>query len=121
MATWEHYKAGADAEAIAWLGIQGAADTKSGSDTNVRQLADPSPPALLVDPVVVGDAPVDDALAALGAATREALRWAPAVSLDDGFTRLAAWYADHDVEQPAVVPRSARRHDQLQKRSPSLR
>jgi signal transduction histidine kinase len=28
---------------------------------------------LLVDPVVVGDAPVDDALAALGAATREAL------------------------------------------------
>jgi signal transduction histidine kinase len=29
--------------------------------------------ALLVDPVVVGDAPVDDALAALGAATREAL------------------------------------------------
>ncbi|WP_254920624.1 ATP-binding protein [Blastococcus mobilis] len=29
--------------------------------------------ALLVDPVVVGDAPVDEALAALGAATREAL------------------------------------------------
>jgi signal transduction histidine kinase len=29
--------------------------------------------ALLVEPVVVGDAPVDDALAALGAATREAL------------------------------------------------
>ncbi|NEK86180.1 PspC domain-containing protein [Blastococcus saxobsidens] len=29
--------------------------------------------AFLVDPVVVGDAPVDDALAALGAATREAL------------------------------------------------
>jgi signal transduction histidine kinase len=29
--------------------------------------------ALLVDPVVVGDAPIDDALAALGAATREAL------------------------------------------------
>ncbi|MHB2207724.1 pyrimidine utilization protein A [Methylobacterium sp. CM6257] len=42
MATWEHYKAGADAEAIAWLGVQGAADTKSGSDTNVRQLADPA-------------------------------------------------------------------------------
>jgi pyrimidine oxygenase len=42
MATWEHYKTGADAEAIAWLGIQGAADTKSGSDTNVRQLADPT-------------------------------------------------------------------------------
>jgi signal transduction histidine kinase len=29
--------------------------------------------ALLVDPVVVGDAPVDEDLAALGAATREAL------------------------------------------------
>src|SRR3712207_6040370 len=29
--------------------------------------------ALTIDPVVVGDAPVDDALAALGAATREAL------------------------------------------------
>ena len=29
--------------------------------------------ALLVDPVVVGDAPIDEALAALGAATREAL------------------------------------------------
>jgi signal transduction histidine kinase len=29
--------------------------------------------ALLVDPVVVGDAPIDDELAALGAATREAL------------------------------------------------
>jgi signal transduction histidine kinase len=28
---------------------------------------------LVVDPVVVGDAPVDEALAALGAATREAL------------------------------------------------
>ncbi|MFV3126238.1 pyrimidine utilization protein A [Niveispirillum sp. KHB5.9] len=40
-AKWEHYKAGADQEAIAWLGVQGAADTKSGSDTNVRQMADP--------------------------------------------------------------------------------
>lgn len=40
-AKWESYKAGADQEAIAWLGVQGAADTKSGSDTNVRQMADP--------------------------------------------------------------------------------
>jgi pyrimidine oxygenase len=40
-AKWESYKEGADQEAIAWLGIQGAADTKSGSDTNVRQMADP--------------------------------------------------------------------------------
>jgi pyrimidine oxygenase len=42
LATWEHYRAGADAEAIAWLGLQGAADTRSGGDTNVRQLADPA-------------------------------------------------------------------------------
>jgi pyrimidine oxygenase len=41
-AKWEHYKAGADHEAIAWLGQQGAADTKSGADTNVRQMADPT-------------------------------------------------------------------------------
>lgn len=41
-AKWEHYKAGADSEAIAWLGVQGAADTKSGGDTNVRQMADPT-------------------------------------------------------------------------------
>ncbi|MFY8095077.1 MAG: pyrimidine utilization protein A [Niveispirillum sp.] len=40
-AKWEHYKAGADQEAISWLGLQSAADTKSGSDTNVRQMADP--------------------------------------------------------------------------------
>uniref|UniRef100_UPI0035CB4A42 pyrimidine utilization protein A n=1 Tax=uncultured Methylobacterium sp. TaxID=157278 RepID=UPI0035CB4A42 len=42
MAKWEHYKAGADAEAIAWLGLQGSVDTKSGSDTNVRQMVDPT-------------------------------------------------------------------------------
>jgi pyrimidine oxygenase len=41
-AKWEHYKAGADQEAIRWLGEQGAADTKSGADTNVRQMADPT-------------------------------------------------------------------------------
>lgn len=40
-AKWEHYKAGADQEAISWLGLQSAADTKSGTDTNVRQMADP--------------------------------------------------------------------------------
>ncbi len=37
---WEYYKAGADEAAIAWLGEQAAADTKSKSDTNVRQMAD---------------------------------------------------------------------------------
>ena len=41
-AKWEHYKAGADQEAIAWMGQQGAADTKSGTDTNVRQMTDPT-------------------------------------------------------------------------------
>ncbi len=39
---WEYYKAGADEAAIAWLGEQAAADTKSKSDTNVRQMADPT-------------------------------------------------------------------------------
>jgi pyrimidine oxygenase len=41
-AKWAHYQAGADQEAIAWLGQQGAADTRSGADTNVRQMADPT-------------------------------------------------------------------------------
>jgi pyrimidine oxygenase len=41
-AKWEHYKAGADMEALAWLTAQSGADTKSGADTNVRQLADPT-------------------------------------------------------------------------------
>jgi pyrimidine oxygenase len=41
-AKWEHYKAGADEEAIAWLGLQSSVDTKSGTDTNVRQMADPT-------------------------------------------------------------------------------
>jgi pyrimidine oxygenase len=42
MAKWELYKDGKDDEALAWLTVQGAADTKSGGDTNVRQLADPT-------------------------------------------------------------------------------
>ena len=41
-ATWEHYKAGTDHEAVAWLAQQSAVDTKSGKDTNVRQMADPT-------------------------------------------------------------------------------
>ena len=41
-ATWDHYKAGADTEALAWLTAQSAADTRSGADTNVRQMADPT-------------------------------------------------------------------------------
>lgn len=39
-AKWEHYKAGVDEEAVAWLGAQGAVDKTSGADTNVRQMAD---------------------------------------------------------------------------------
>ncbi len=42
MAKWEHYKAGADTEALAWLTQQGAADKKSAGDTNVRQMVDPT-------------------------------------------------------------------------------
>jgi pyrimidine oxygenase len=38
MAKWEHFKSGADHEAIAWLAQQGAADKSA--DTNVRQLSD---------------------------------------------------------------------------------
>jgi pyrimidine oxygenase len=41
-AKWEHYKAGADDEALAWLTEQSQKDTRSGSDTNVRQMADPT-------------------------------------------------------------------------------
>jgi pyrimidine oxygenase len=37
---WEHYKAGTDQEAVAWLVEQSDADKKSGGDTNVRQMAD---------------------------------------------------------------------------------
>lgn len=40
-AKWEHYKAGVDEEAIKWLGLQSAADTKSGGDTNVRHMSNP--------------------------------------------------------------------------------
>lgn len=41
-AKWEHYKAGVDVAAVSWLGEQAAADKRSGSDTNVRQMADPT-------------------------------------------------------------------------------
>jgi pyrimidine oxygenase len=41
-AKWELYKAGADDEALSWLTEQSQKDTRSGSDTNVRQMADPT-------------------------------------------------------------------------------
>ena len=40
MAKWQHYNAGVDVDAIAWLIDQGAKDTHN-TDTNVRQLAAP--------------------------------------------------------------------------------
>ena len=40
MAKWEHYRAGVDTEAVAWMAQQGAADTRPNADTNVRQLVD---------------------------------------------------------------------------------
>lgn len=39
---WELYKDGADTEALAWLTQQSGVDKSSGSDTNVRQMADPT-------------------------------------------------------------------------------
>ena len=42
LAKWEYYKAGVDTEAVAWLGQQGAVDTRSDADTNIRQMADPT-------------------------------------------------------------------------------
>lgn len=39
---WEHYKDGADEEALAWLTEQSQKDTRSGTNTNVRQMADPT-------------------------------------------------------------------------------
>ncbi|MCH4248163.1 MAG: pyrimidine utilization protein A [Acinetobacter populi] len=39
LAKWQHYNDGADMDAIHWLQDQGAKDTKSGSDTNIRHMA----------------------------------------------------------------------------------
>ncbi len=39
MARWEHYKAGVDQEAVAWLGLQAAADTRS--DTHIGEVVNP--------------------------------------------------------------------------------
>ncbi|MFY7114237.1 pyrimidine utilization protein A [Enterobacter cloacae complex sp. SHL020] len=41
-AKWERYKDGADEEALSWLTEQSQKDTRSGADTNVRQMADPT-------------------------------------------------------------------------------
>jgi len=39
-AKWEHYKAGLDREAIAWLGLQAAADTRA--DTHIKEVVNPA-------------------------------------------------------------------------------
>ncbi len=41
-AKWDLYKDGADSDALAWLTRQGSADTRSGEDTHVKQLIDPT-------------------------------------------------------------------------------
>ncbi len=41
-AKWELYKSGVDTEAVRWLADQSAADTSSGADANVRQMANPT-------------------------------------------------------------------------------
>jgi len=40
-AKWNAYKEGADTEALSWLTEQAGADQRSGTNTNVKQLADP--------------------------------------------------------------------------------
>jgi signal transduction histidine kinase len=69
--------------------------------------------ALTIDPVVVGDAPVDDALAALGAATREALvnaaKHSGAASADlyteVGVDRVSVYVRDRGTGfDPSAVP-----------------
>ncbi len=45
-AKWERYKDGADDEALSWLTEQSQKDTRSGADTNVRQMADRPLPSI---------------------------------------------------------------------------
>ncbi|GLS27600.1 pyrimidine utilization protein A [Marinibactrum halimedae] len=42
MAKWESYKEGKDQSAIDWMTTQGSVDKKSGKDTNVRDMTDPT-------------------------------------------------------------------------------
>lgn len=53
-AKWAHYQAGADTEALAWLTTQSEVDTRSGADTNVRQMADPTSPVNINMGTLVG-------------------------------------------------------------------
>ena len=38
MAKWESYKEGADVDALAWMGVQGNADTTAGADSTARHI-----------------------------------------------------------------------------------
>lgn len=40
-AKWEHYKAGKDLEALAWMGVQAAADTKAEASSTARSITNP--------------------------------------------------------------------------------
>jgi pyrimidine oxygenase len=42
MAKWEMYKEGKDQSALDWMTNQGAVDKKSGKDTNIRDMTDPT-------------------------------------------------------------------------------
>lgn len=42
MAKWELYKDGKDQDALDWMATQGAVDTKSGKDTNIRDMTNPT-------------------------------------------------------------------------------
>ena len=53
-AKWDLYKSGADFEALRWLTQQSAADTKSGSDTNVRHMVDETSAVNLNIGLIVG-------------------------------------------------------------------
>ena len=53
-AKWESYKAGADTEALSWLTEQSNADTRSGTDTNVRHMSDPTSAVNLNMATIVG-------------------------------------------------------------------
>ena len=41
MAKWEHYKAGKDMDALSWMGVQAAADTKADAASTARSISNP--------------------------------------------------------------------------------
>ncbi len=53
-AKWQSYNEGADVEAINWLMNQGSQETKSGADTNIRQMASSVSPVNINMGTIVG-------------------------------------------------------------------